>query len=127
MNRKKRYLKKIETLEKEVEFINTHEMRDEVSRRAVFYSLEVCIEVMMDLVAMTVKDSGLVVEDDYTNLEKLQDGGVLDDKDIETLRRYNGMRNIIVHRYNKVDTDVVKEGAKKIDGLMKIALRITKA
>ncbi|MBU4436936.1 MAG: DUF86 domain-containing protein [Candidatus Altiarchaeota archaeon] len=126
MKREQRYLKKIETLEKEVEFINTHKMEDGVSRRAVFYSLGVCIEIMMDLVAMKVKDSGLVVEDDYTNLEKLQEDGVLDGKDTETLRKYDGMRNIIIHRYNKVDTDVVKEGAKKIDGLMEIALKITK-
>lgn len=34
----------------------------------------------MDLCAMKVKDSGLVVEDDYTNIEKLQEEEIITDQ-----------------------------------------------
>lgn len=66
-----RYLKKIETLEQELEFISSHPITDDVTERAALYSLQICIESGMDIIAMKVKDSGLIVEDDYTNIEKL--------------------------------------------------------
>ena len=71
---KGRYLKKFETIQKEVEFIKTHKMWDEVTERALLYSVEVCVEAAMDIVAMRVKDVGMVVEDDYANIEKLVRG-----------------------------------------------------
>ncbi len=63
-----RYLKKIEILERESEFITNHKITDEVTERAALYSLQICIESGMDIIAMKVKDIGLVVEDDYTNI-----------------------------------------------------------
>jgi len=72
---------------------------------------------------MTTKDLGLVVRDDYTNIEKLEGEGVLseDEADLirrfnelirrfnELIRRFNGLRNSIVHRYNRLDLEVVQE------------------
>lgn len=66
-----RYLKKVEILEQEFEFITSHEIIDEVTERAALYSLQICIESGMEIVAMKVKDLGLLVEDDSTNIDKL--------------------------------------------------------
>ena len=66
-----RHLKKIEILERELEYIYSHEITGEVTERAALYSLQICIESGMDIIAMKVKDIGLVVEDDYTNIGKL--------------------------------------------------------
>lgn len=146
MKRKQRYLKKIEMLEKEVEFLKTSELRDETAKRAVFYSLQVSVEILMDICAMRVKDIGLTVEDDYTNIEKLQREDIITEDDAEILKGYNGMRNIIVHRYkknfalqnfcaqlepkgsnlgNKIKLDTIKEGVDGIDSLINIGLKIS--
>jgi uncharacterized protein YutE (UPF0331/DUF86 family) len=98
-----RYLKKIEILERELEFIQSHEIMDEVTERAALYALQICIESGMDIIAMKVKDSGLVVEDDYTNIEKLIQENVISLKEGELLKEFNGIRNAIVHKYNRLE------------------------
>ena len=51
-----RHLKKIEILERELEYIYSHEITGEVTERAALYSLQICIESGMDIIAMKVKD-----------------------------------------------------------------------
>ncbi len=65
--RRKRYLEKLEWIESEVDFVKSHQLGDEVTNRAVLYSLMTAIVAVMDIVAMLVKDVGLVVEDGYMN------------------------------------------------------------
>ncbi|MEA3254408.1 MAG: HepT-like ribonuclease domain-containing protein [Candidatus Altiarchaeota archaeon] len=125
MKEKQRYMKKLEVLEKEIESLKGCEIKDELSRRDVFYSLQVCVEVLMDLVAMKVKDIGLIVEDDYTNIEKLREEEVVEVNETEVLKQYNGMRNIIVHRYDTVRIDIIQEGIANVDSLMEIGLKIS--
>ncbi|MFP3872073.1 MAG: HepT-like ribonuclease domain-containing protein [Candidatus Aenigmatarchaeota archaeon] len=60
---KERYIKKIENFEKEKEYIKQHEIKDDTTERAVLYSLQVCVEITTDIVAMKVKDIGLVREE----------------------------------------------------------------
>ncbi|MBU7011087.1 MAG: DUF86 domain-containing protein [Theionarchaea archaeon] len=107
--RKQRYLEKIENLEKQIEFIESHKIEDEVTERALLYSLQVSVEICMDIIAMKVKDTGLVVEDNYTNINKLAEENVLEEKEAEILRKYNGIRNIIVHKYNKIEISIIKK------------------
>ena len=119
-----RYLEKIEILERELEFIYSHEIKDEVTERAGLYSLQVCIESGMDIIAMKVKDIGLVVEDDYTNIEKLVKEKIIALEEGELLKEFNGIRNAIVHKYNRLDMDIIKEALEKITGFAEIILRI---
>jgi len=67
-------LEKLEVFEEEMEFIEakakTLAVADDVTKRALLYALEVCVDVVLDVVAMATKDLGLTVEDDYTNVEK---------------------------------------------------------
>jgi len=120
-----RYLKKIEILERELEYINSHAITGEVTERAALYSLQICIESGMDIIAMKVKDLGLVVADDYTNIEKLIQGNVIALKEGELLKEFNGIRNAIVHKYNRLDMAIIKEALDRIaefaDVLIKIA------
>jgi uncharacterized protein YutE (UPF0331/DUF86 family) len=104
-----RYLKKIEILERELEFIQCHGITDEVTERAALYALQICIESEMDIIAMKVKDSGLVVEDDCTNIEELIHAKVISFEEGELLKEFNGMRNAIVHKYNKLDREMIKD------------------
>jgi len=121
---KDRYLKKLETFEKEREFIKGHAMADEVSERALLYSLQICVESAMDIVAMKVKDAGLVVEDDYTNIEKLVEEGIITSEDGDLLKQFNGLRNAIAHRYDKLNMAIVKGGLERVDELSDVVVKV---
>ena len=120
-----RYLKKIEILERELEYINSHEITGEVTERAALYSLQTCIESGMDIIAMKVKDLGLVVEDDYTNIEKLIQGNVIALKEGELLKEFNDIRNAVVHKYNRLDMDIIKEALERIAEFAEVVFKIT--
>jgi len=47
--RKKRYLEKLEVFEGEKEFIKSHTIEDDVTKRALLYALQVCVDVIMDV------------------------------------------------------------------------------
>lgn len=78
----------------------------------------------MDLSAMKTKDIGLVVEDDYTNIEKLIKNDTISMKDGALLRKYNDIRNAIVHKYDWLDIEIVEEAFSKIDELSDVILKI---
>ncbi|MGC9444800.1 MAG: HepT-like ribonuclease domain-containing protein [Candidatus Methanospirareceae archaeon] len=120
--RRRRYLEKLEVYEGELEFIRDHSsaLQDDVTGRALLYSLEVCVDVVMDVVAMTTRDLGLTVEDDYTNIEKLEHEQVLAEREGDLLRRYNGLRNAIVHKYNQLDLDAIQRGLERIEALYEL-------
>jgi len=115
----KRYLEKLEVFEGEMRFIKTKPFteEDDVTRRALLYALEVCVDVVMDVIAMATRDLGLTVEDDYTNVEKLEKEKVLTTREGDLIRRFNGLRNAIVHKYSCLDLDAVQRGLNKIEKL----------
>ncbi len=90
-----------------------------------FYNLHTSIESAMDIIAMLVKDLGQRVEDDYTNIEKLVELNVVDKELAEKLRMCNGLKNWLVHRYNKVDTKLVLDSVSEVkEILLKFVERI---
>ncbi len=124
MNKNHRYLKKIETFEKEREFIKEHTMEDGTSERALLYALQICVEITTDCVAMKVKDVGLVVEDDYKNIEKLVKEGVIEDNDGVVLKQFNGIRNAVVHKYDHLNLDIIEEALSQIDDLSEALYKV---
>jgi len=125
--RRERYLEKLEVFEEELNFIESHRICDDVTERALLHSLQVCVEVSMDVVAMLMRDMGLVVKDDYTNIEKLTREMVVDKEECETLKDYNGLRNAVVHRYNHLDMKYVMDGLAGIDELYSIVTKLAGA
>ena len=122
--RKKRYLKKIENFEKEKEYIQQHEIEDDTTERAILYSFQVSVEITTDIVAMKVKDIGRVVEDDYSNIEKLVEEGIINQKEADLLKRFNGVRNAVVHKYDKLDIEIIKNALDSLDELSEIVYKI---
>jgi uncharacterized protein YutE (UPF0331/DUF86 family) len=119
-----RYLNKIEKFLREEEFINSHGITDDTTERALLYAIQISIEVAIDIAAMKVKDMGLKVEDDTTNIEKLISEGAISKKDGEFLRQMNGVRNSIVHRYEILDMIIINEAKSRIGELEEIILKI---
>ncbi len=121
---KDRYLSKLETLIKEEEFIISHKIEDEVTERALLHALEIAVEISMDVIAMKLRDMGLKVEDDATNIEKITHERIISKSEADFLRQMNGVRNFIVHRYNHLNMDIINEALSRINELKGIVVKI---
>lgn len=124
MKEEDRYLSKVERFIEEEEFISTHTIDNDVTERALLYSLQVVVEISMDIIAMKVRDMGLKVEDDATNIEKITDKKIISQNEGDFLRQMNGVRNFIVHRYDYLDMDIVNEALSRISELKGIILKV---
>ncbi len=57
---------------------------------------------------------GCSPKDDYTNIETLENLGTIDEDLSEKLVEANGLRNRLVHRYNKLDDRITFESIKEL-------------
>ncbi|PKP56096.1 MAG: DUF86 domain-containing protein [Candidatus Altiarchaeales archaeon HGW-Altiarchaeales-2] len=105
--RKNRYGDKINFIIEKIESIPRTNFDDDIIKDAAFYKIQTAIECVSDMVAMLVRDIGKDVGDDYHNLEILKDENIIDEEIYEKLKKLNGLRNIIVHRYNKIEEDLI--------------------
>ncbi len=87
---------------------------------ALFYRLQVSIDAAMDVVAMLCKDLGITVKDDYSNIDELEPLDIFSKEFLNELRRINGLRNALVHRYNKIEEEqILKEKVHFVEILKK--------
>lgn len=126
--RTQRYYEKLEEFEREYDFIKEHrqDLENSTTERAIFYSLRVCVESSMDIVAMITKDLGITVEDDYTNIKRLEEKNHLTEKEANHLRNFNGLRNAIVHKYNNIKKNKIKKGINQMKELYNVITRLIK-
>ena len=124
MKQEDRYLSKVERFISEEEFISNHSIQNEVTERALLYSLQVAVEISLDIIAMKVKEMGLKVDDDETNIEKIAGKGIILPGEADFVRQMNGVRNFIVHRYDRIDMDVVNEALSRIGELKEIVIKV---
>ena len=110
-HRKRRYSEKAELIDERMEDIKmlVNDFSDKIKRLACYKAFQEAIEALFDIIAMLVKDRGKLVEDDYTNIDKLEEAGVLSQQNAKILREAYGLRNRIVHRYNKTDDNIARE------------------
>jgi len=106
--RQQRYAQKLEELEDRTSFIqkNLGEkeafVRERMIRKAMYKEFQELAEILSDLSAMLVKDCEKAVEDDYSNIEKASGILKLDENLLESLKKANGLRNVLIHEYNGV-------------------------
>lgn len=108
--RKNRYREKTEFIEKR--FTELEEWiigEDEKTKLASYKAFQEIMEALFDLIAMLIRDRGKLVEDDHKNIDKLAEIGIINARDSEILHDANGLRNRIVHKYNKIDDAIAKE------------------
>ena len=92
--------------------------KSELEKRGIFYSLQTSIESTMDLIAMLIKDLGIQVKDDSTNISEIVKLRKLNPELGDKLKKANGLRNIIVHRYNEVDEYIILKSVKEVKDLL---------
>ena len=108
-----RYKEKISVIVERRDNIRSWIGEDDVkSNLAVYKAYQEMIEALTDILAMMLKDMGGLVEDDYSNIEKMKDKGVLDDKQSGLLKEANGLRNRLVQEYNGIEKRIAIESIK---------------
>lgn len=94
------------------------EPKNELEKRGVFYSLQTSIEGVVDLIAMLTKDLGIQVKDDNANISEIVKKRKLKSELGVKLKKANGMRNIIVHRYNNFEEQIILDSVEEIKDLL---------
>lgn len=115
MERKDAYRRKLGTILESLEEIpgETQEL-SRLEREGVLHLVQVAVDATMDIAAMLTKDHGKRVRDDYHNLEAIEDLGIVDSPLADRLATLNGLRNAIVHKYNKFEEVEVLENLDRI-------------
>ena len=130
--RLKRYIEKMEHATERIEDINnwydTEDANklDKKSRLAIYKAMQEIIEVSMDIVAMILKDLGKLPKDDYSNIEKLNEFNVINHELMDSLNEANGLRNRLVHEYNKLNNTLALTSIKSLLEPMSSFLEVVK-
>ena len=96
--RRRRYEQKLELIQERMEHVTSWAMdcsveefsSDTKTRLATYKALQEIIEASLDICAMMLKDMDMTAADDYSNLEKLAQKGMLERDLVSFLRRANG-------------------------------------
>ena len=115
--RLRKYLRKIDHILTCISYINewlrgitpNDFLHDIKTKLAVYKAVQEIVDATMDICAMLYKDMGIPPADDYTNIEKLYEKKVIDESLKDALFRSNGLRNRLVHHYNKLDDTIAYE------------------
>ena len=90
------------------------EFENETFKLACYKAFQETTEAITDIIAMVLIDKKKNVEDDYTNIEKIKETINFDNNDISVLKEANGLRNRIVHKYNRTDDAIAKESINNL-------------
>jgi uncharacterized protein YutE (UPF0331/DUF86 family) len=107
MNRLDNYNRKINFIIEKIHNLPENPLKNEFFLDALFYRIQNAADAAMDIIAMLCKDLGIMVKDDYSNIESLESLDLFNSKMRDDLTRLNGLRNALVHKYNKIDTELV--------------------
>lgn len=111
-----RYKEKISTIAKRRDNISSWiGERNEKSTLALYKAYQEMMEGFTDIFAMILKDVGELVEDDYTNIEKLGEKDLLDKDQEALMKEGNGLRNRLVHEYNGLERKIALESMERIN------------
>jgi len=92
---------------------------------ALFYRIHTSIEAVMDIIAMLCKDFGLIVEDDYSNISYLERQNIISEDLAEELKRLNSLRNVITHRYKRLDVARIVNSVPEIKRILLEFVEVT--
>ena len=73
---------------------------------------------------MLTKDLGIQVKDDNANISEIVEKRKLKSELGVKLKKANGMRNIIVHRYNDFEEQIILNSVEEIKDLLSKWIRV---
>ena len=115
--RLKRYQDKINYIIDKIKDLS-RETKTELEKDGIFYALQTSIEAMMDIIAMLTKDLVIPLKDDAANISRIIEKKKLEPILGEDLKNANGLRNILVHRYNDLDEEIILNSVEDVKTLL---------
>ena len=112
-----RYRDKISYIVRNMESIQ-RDAENKLELGGIFYGLHTAIEASMDVAAMLLKDIGEDVGDDYSNITLLEERKIIPTGLAAGLKKCNGLRNYLVHRYNSVDDTMALESRREVEEIL---------
>lgn len=117
MTRFERYQQKLDYITYKLETLPTEPSNDIIAD-AILYRLQTSIEAVMDIIAMLCKDLSIPIGDDYTNIENLEESKIIAPELGDKLKRLNGLRNALVHRYNRLDFNLIFDNVEEVKEIL---------
>lgn len=118
LDRVKRYKEKIEYARERISDLEDWLYAEDIKERKSFFasekSFQEIVECLADVFSMILSDLDLTVNDDYSNIEKLKEKGILSEEYAGICVEANGLRNRVVHRYNHIDEKKFIESSREL-------------
>lgn len=121
-NRIERYIEKLEHLNKLFKKINEWTINleeneflslDLKEKFGIYHASQIITEIITDIIAMVTKDLKVKPKDDYSNIEYIEEKGLISRELAFNLKKLNGLRNVLVHDYNGLDDRLAFKGIKE--------------
>lgn len=93
---------------------NIDQFDNEMIRLAIYKAFQEIVEAITDLMSMILVDKNKSIGDDYANVDKIMKIIRIDNKEAEILKEANGLRNRVIHEYNKTDDNQAKESIERL-------------
>ncbi|UJG43138.1 MAG: DUF86 domain-containing protein [Candidatus Heimdallarchaeum endolithica] len=112
---------KLEEIEENLEIISNHLPTDlegflnlGLIRDGIYKRLEYSIELVLDILAIINADLKLGIPNGETSvIDNIEKNKILEKKIVEKIRKMKSFRNILVHKYGKINDELVFELLKE--------------
>jgi len=124
LRRVERFEQGIKLLEEIAEVSLEEYLRDIKLQSIVERNLQICIEVIIDLSNVIISKKGFRIPSTYKEtVEILKENKVLEKEFAKKLASLVGLRNIIVHMYADIKSEIIHENLREIINVLKEALK----
>nr|MDO8045312.1 DUF86 domain-containing protein [Candidatus Baldrarchaeota archaeon] len=124
LRRVERFEQGIKLLEEIAEVSLEEYLRDIKLQSIVERNLQICIEVIIDLSNVIISKKGFRVPSTYKEtVEILKENKILEKEFAKKLASLVGLRNIIVHMYADIKSEIIHENLREIINVLKEALK----
>ena len=124
LRRIERFEQGIKLLEEVTEVSLEEYLRDIKLQSIVERNLQICIEVIIDLSNVIISKKGFRVPSTYKEtVEILKENKILEKEFAKKLASLVGLRNIIVHMYADIKSEIIHENLREIINVLKEALK----
>lgn len=114
MERKIRYLDKLAHIDKRISNIESwlSTSYEERTRLAIYKAFQEIVEALFDIISMKLVELKIPPKDDYTNIMIMEERALFNKTISDILKKANGLRNRLVHRYNTLSDEIALESIR---------------
>lgn len=126
----KRVREKMRDVERRMETVSKHlpdhyeEFAElDIKRDGIYKNVEIAIQSCYDIAVMIVKEERLAVPEDEASIPLLlAEAGIISTEQAETLQDMKGFRNVLAHRYGRIDDEAafntIQDGLDDFEGYL---------